>query len=427
MQRSKKIVLSILMLIIAVAVGFFENKVPLQNGEMPENKEEESTPVDAIKEQVTTDASTEQEVVDTATEQVIADASTEDGSFIYSQALLDEEIEGEIDQMLLEMSIEEKVGQLFFIKNDGRFNESILEDYPVGGVILFYNDFKYKTAETVTEELAAFQEKSQYPLLIGVDEEGGKVIRLSKNRNLAEYPFLSPRELYAQGGYEAITEDAHDKSKLLLSYGINVNFAPVCDVSTNQGEYMYHRSFGESAADTAQYVSLVVSAMNEEQIGSVLKHFPGYGGNGDTHTSIVRDDRSYEQFETEDFLPFAAGIDAGAECVLVSHNIVNSMDESWPASLSYNVHDILRNELGFGGVIITDDLMMSGVSNYVSEKESAVQAVLAGNDMILSTDFKTQYRAVLAAVQEGTITEERLDQSVRRILRWKYNLGLFEE
>lgn len=347
-----------------------------------------------------------------------------DGSFAGRQIRLDDETEQAIDAIVESMTLEEKVGQMFFIKNDGRFREDVLENYPVGGIILFDGDFRGKSVQNLKDYLAAFQENSIYPLLMGVDEEGGTVIRVSRYSTFADSPFRSPKAVYAAGGYDAVMEDAIEKSELLLSYGINVNFAPVCDVTGNTGDFMYARSFSGDADEASEYTRLVVSVMNDAGMGSVLKHFPGYGNNGDTHKRIVRDTRAYEVFETQDFKPFIAGIDAGAQCILVSHNIVECMDAEQPASLSYPVHDILRNELGFGGVIITDDLMMSGVSNYMSAEESAVRAVLAGNDMILSTYYEVQYQAVIDAVEDGTITEERIEHSVRRILRWKYYLGI---
>lgn len=347
-----------------------------------------------------------------------------DGAFAGRVIRLDDELEQEIDAIVEHMTLEEKVGQMFFIKNDGRFHEEVLEDYPVGGIILFDGDFRGKSVQNLKDYLAAFQANSTYPLLMGVDEEGGTVVRVSRYSTFADSPFRSPRVVYAAGGYEAVMEDAEQKSRLLLSYGINVNFAPVCDVTGNTGDFMYARSFSGDADEASEYTGIVVSVMNGEGMGSVLKHFPGYGNNGDTHKRIVRDTRAYDVFETTDFKPFIAGIEAGAQCILVSHNIVECMDGELPASLSYPVHDILRNRLEFGGVIITDDLVMSGVSDYMGAEESAVQAVLAGNDMILSTRYDVQYQAVMNAVTDGTITEERIEHSVRRILRWKYQLGI---
>ena len=166
--------------------------------------------------------------------------------------------------------------------------------------------------------------------------------------------------------------------------------------------------------------------MNRQQMGSVLKHFPGYGNNGDTHEGTIHDARSYESFTESDFLPFQSGIEAGATAVLVSHTIVDSMDLERPASLSTAVHDILRNDLGFNGLIMTDDLSMGAITNYTDAQDAAVQAVLAGNDLLCSTDFTTQIPAVIEAVNNGTISQERIDQSVLRILATKIQLGIIQ-
>lgn len=428
MYKKRKRIYAVAMLLVIVAAILLQS-INLNNDEninqqTTMNAEQSATLQDALYED--SEAVTEDlpQGEDTATtEQLVTDESG-DGTFVLSQKLLDEDTEQKIDDIIEGMTLEEKVGQLFFIKDDGRFRSDILEQYPVGGIILFDGDFKGKSAQNLRDYISAFQDNSRYPLLIGVDEEGGTVIRLSKYSTYADAPFQSPRNLYSSGGFEAIREDTVLKSELLLSYGINVNFAPVCDISGDSDDFMYSRSISGDPEVVSEFAALSVSVMHDEGIGSVLKHFPGYGSNGDTHTDVIRDSRDYDTFVEQDFKPFQAGIDAGADCVLVSHNIVECMDSDMPASLSYEVHRILRSELGFNGVIITDDLMMNGVSAYVDVEESAVQAILAGNDMILSTYYDVQYQAVLDAVNAGTITEERLDASIRRILRWKYSLGI---
>jgi beta-N-acetylhexosaminidase len=319
------------------------------------------------------------------------------------------------------MSNEEKVGQLFFLCVKGRFDESVLDEYKIGGILLFSADVKGETRESLAAKVNAFQENSDVPLLVGIDEEGGTVSRLNTNTTLVDYIFESPRTLYAEGGFDKIEEDTTKKCELLKFYGINVNFAPVCDISQDSDDYMYLRSLGESADITAEYITRIVDIMNAEGIGGVLKHFPGYGNNGDTHSSIVYDTRSYEEIRDNDL---KAGIDEGAECILVSHNIVESIDDSLPASLSAKVHDILRNDMGFEGVAITDDLSMDGVLEFMDNDDAAVQAIIAGNDMIIATYYEEQFEAVLLAVEDGRISSERLDEAVTRILRWKQQLGL---
>jgi beta-N-acetylhexosaminidase len=230
--------------------------------------------------------------------------------------------------------------------------------------------------------------------------------------------------LYAESGLDLVASDTKEKATLLKSLGFNVNLAPVCDVSTNPADYIYARTFGKNAVETAKYVKTVVDTMNANGIGCTLKHFPGYGSNVDTHKGIAMDNRSYDSFLDSDFLPFRAGIKAGAGSVLVSHNIVKCMDPELPASLSPKVHQILRDELGFGGVIMTDDLKMDAIKEYIGDEVSAVLAIKAGNDLVVASDFDVQIPSVLVAVKNGSISEARLNESVLRILVWKLRLGV---
>jgi beta-N-acetylhexosaminidase len=158
----------------------------------------------------------------------------------------------------------------------------------------------------------------------------------------------------------------------------------------------------------------------------VLKYFPGYGNNVDTHTGIATDNRSYDTFVKSDFLPFEAGIEAGAGSILVSHNIVTSMDKDYPASLSAKVHEILRKDLSFNGVIMTDDLSMEAITKYTGNQKAAVLAVTAGNDLLIATDFDVQIPAVIAAVKDGTISEDQIDEAVLHVLIWKLTLGIIK-
>lgn len=328
-----------------------------------------------------------------------------------------------ITKMLDNMSVEEKVGQMFMVRVPKENADKRVSEYHLGGYIMFGRDFDNKTKEEVINNIASWQEASDIPMLIGVDEEGGTVNRISTNTEFRSEPFKSSQELYAEGGFDLIYEDTITKANFLKELGINVNFAPVVDVSTNPDDYIYKRSFGKNANLTSEYAEVVVRAMKESNIASVLKHFPGYGNNADTHTGIAIDNRTLETFKENDFLPFEAGIKAGANIVLVSHNIVTNMDSNNPASLSTRVHEILRNDLGFAGVIITDDLYMDAISkNY--DSSVAVLAILAGNDLICTTDFESQIPEVIAAVEDGTISIDRINESVRRILELKLELNL---
>ena len=356
-------------------------------------------------------------------QQELKDKETQESSRLASEA----ETPQEAQEILTRMTVEEKVGQMFIARCPEESAAKKAAEYHLGGYILFARDFENKTEEQVISEIQSYQEASALPMLIGVDEEGGSVTRISRYPEFRDEPFASSQTLYEQGGLEAIAADTLEKCELLASLGINVNFAPVCDVSENPDDFMYERSFGQNAELTAEYVRTVAEAMANQGVACVLKHFPGYGSNADTHTGIAYDDRPYETFETSDFLPFEAGIASGAQLVLVSHNVVSCMDSQYPASLSAKVHEILRGELGFSGVIVTDDLAMDAVRDFTDDSQAAVLAVQAGNDLLCCTDFEVQVPAGAAALENGEISEERLNESVLRILELKLSLGLLEE
>ena len=338
----------------------------------------------------------------------------------------------ELEDRLARMTLAEKVGQLFFLRCPSSGAEAAVAQYHLGGILLFTQDYKdasgnWLTQDAFAEKLAALQAAAEndtgIPLLIGSDEEGGTVTRASRNPNLFPSKFPSPQSLFETVGLEGLLADTQQYNSRLHSLGITVNFAPVCDVSTNPKDFIYERSFGQNAQTTADYIAQVVAAMSDAGIASVLKHFPGYGSNADTHTGIAVDERPYEQFLAEDYLPFAAGIDAGAPFVLVSHNIVTCLDSSYPASLSAAWHEQLRSHLGFEGVILTDDLDMGAVKAYADGGNIAVLALQAGNDMIVCSDL-TQIGAVIAAVQDGTLSEKTIDSACRRVLAAKQSLLL---
>lgn len=326
--------------------------------------------------------------------------------------------------LLMVMSLEEKVGQMFIARCPENDAAQKAAQYHMGGYILFANNFKNKTKSQVISDIESYQKSSSIGMFIGVDEEGGTVNRVSLYSQFRSQPFSSPQELYEEGGFDRIISDTKEKCELLKGLGININFAPVCDVSTDKNDFIYKRTFGKDAGSTSQYIKTVVSTMSEYGIGSVLKHFPGYGNNVDTHTGIAYDKRPLSTFENSDFLPFQEGIAAGAGAVLICHNIVECMDKDLPASLSPEVHRILREDLGFEGVIITDDLYMDAIKEYFPVDKAAVMAVEAGNDLLCSSDFEEQIAAVCNAVTDGTISEDKINQSVSRILKLKIQLGI---
>ena len=329
------------------------------------------------------------------------------------------------NKLMKSMSLEEKIGQMFLVRYDSNLVNSQIKNYHAGGFVLFARDFQDHTKATIKKELEGRQKLSKIPLVLAVDEEGGYVTRVSRFPQFRSEKFKSNRVLFETGGYELIKTSEKEKAELMLGLGLNLNLAPVADVSVDENDFMNIRTFGRDANETSTFISNIVSYNNEFGISSCLKHFPGYGNNGDTHDGIAIDNRSYDTFVNSDYLPFKSGIEAGVPTILVSHNVVNAIDSELPASLSKKVNDELRNTLGFTGIIMTDDLDMGAVSKYVDDNVSATLAINAGNDMIITTDFESMFNEVLNNVKNGTIKEETINKAVMRIIAWKYAYQLF--
>ncbi|HIS50504.1 MAG TPA: beta-hexosaminidase [Candidatus Gallacutalibacter pullistercoris] len=327
---------------------------------------------------------------------------------------------------LQSMTTEEKVGQVLLGCTPSSGAGSDAAAYHLGGFVTFARDYEGKTRWQIQNMIQGWQSAAKIPLIIAVDEEGGDVVRISSNPNLRATPFRSPQLLFAMGNMELVQSDAAEKAKLLLDLGVNANLAPVADVSTDREDFIYSRSFGQGAEETAEYVTAVLEQFQKRGLSATLKHFPGYGSNSDTHTGASLDERSLSQLESRDLIPFQAGIDAGVYSILVSHNTVACMDKNLPASLSAEVHRYLREEMNFTGIIMTDDLSMQAVSGQKLDLEHGVyvQALLCGNDMILCSDYAAAYQEILDAVNNGIIPQDILDHAAFRIVSWKCVLGL---
>ena len=331
----------------------------------------------------------------------------------------------EASEVMEKMSLEEKVGQLFLVRYDAWSCKDQIKNYYPGGYVLFAKDFEEHTKATIKNELDSNQKLSKIPMIFSVDEEGGYVTRVSRFSQFRSEKFLSSQHYYSVGGYEKLKEIEEEKAKLLLSLGLNMNLAPVADVSTNVNDFIHIRTFGKDANETSTFISNMVTYAKDSGISSCLKHFPGYGNNVDTHTGSAYDKRSYETFTNSDYLPFISGIKAGVPSIMVSHNVMESVDSTYPASLSKKViTGELREKLDFSGIVITDDLAMDAVKSYVTEGSAAVLAINAGNDMIITSDFETMFKEVLKAVNSGIIEQETINNAVRRIIAWKHAYGL---
>ncbi len=338
----------------------------------------------------------------------------------------DDPISEQAKEILSSLTLEEKIGQMFIARHPQNDALANINRYNLGGYILFAPDFEDETPDTVRVMLQNYQNSSNIPMFIAVDEEGGKVNRISMYPSFRNTPFPSSRVLYKSGGLAQIRLTECEKAQLLTSLGINVNFAPVCDITTDPSAFMYDRSLGESPTITGEFVKCVIEIGKNNHIGNVLKHFPGYGNNTDTHIAIATDNRPLSVLENADLVPFKMAIEAGCDAIMVSHIYINAIDPHFPATLSPAVHQYLRNTMNFDGVIVTDDLYMNAITDNYGVEESAVLAVLAGNDLLCVTDFNTQYNAVLQAVLDNRISEQIINDSVLRILKWKIKLGLFD-
>lgn len=336
-------------------------------------------------------------------------------NFKFLNNSLFKDYENEALEILKNMTIEEKIGQLLLARIPEKEKIDTIKNYHIGGYILFGRDVNNKSKSELIDEIKNYQNNSKIPLLIAIDEEGGTVSRLSSNKNIITNPFLSSQEIYKNNGFDGIRNDTINKSKILYELGINLNLAPVADVSINEDDYIFKRSFGKNADLTAKYIETVISN-TDYKVSYTLKHFPGYGNNKDTHKGIAIDDRTYSSFEQNDFLPFIAGIKRNVNSILFSHNYMNCVDKINPASLSPNVHNILKN-LNFNNIMITDDISMNGLKDV---EDKYLKAVLAGNNLLIVTDFKEAYNEILDAYRDKKISDSMINYLVLKNISWKY-------
>jgi beta-N-acetylhexosaminidase len=319
------------------------------------------------------------------------------------------------ETILESMTLEEKVYQMMCISASEVKDDTIT----FGGIVYFKKDIG--TLEEIQAKLKAAQEGKKIPLFLAVDEEGGRVSRL---KDL--YPDIG---LEAPGPMAEIpddgTESADTIAKMLLAAGFNTDFAPVADVGQDSAA-IGNRAFSTDPEETSKKVANVVWALKNRNIITSLKHFPGHGSAlADTHEGLSITEKSREGFETVDFLPFEAGIAAGADMVMTAHITAPALDPAGvPATFSKPIlTGILREQLGFDGVIITDALGMGAVAEWGTE--APIMAIEAGVDIILMpADYAASKDAIIAAIESGRLTEERINESVLRILKMKEAHGM---
>lgn len=332
-------------------------------------------------------------------------------------------IDEKVDQIVASMSQTEKLGQMVMIGIQGTKVDDdslyMLNQYHMGGVILFDRNMEsLEQVKQLTSDLQA-QSNEKVPLFIGIDEEGGDVVRMAEKLT----PAPSQKEIGATGDIEQAKTWAIKTAKSLKDMGINVNFAPVADVGSND-----KRSYSTDANTVIDFVRAATKGYQQENIIYSLKHFPGIGkGKVDSHIDSSSIDVAKEVLMTEDILPFKTIIDESDPndyFILVSHLKYLALDEEYPASLSSKIMtDLLRNELGYKGIIITDDMEMGAVANHNDFRSIGVNAVKAGADIVLVChEYEHQqevYLGLLDAVNSGEISQERIDESVKRIIKVK--------
>lgn len=338
------------------------------------------------------------------------------------------------------MTLEQKIAQMFVITPEaltgypnvtaaGDTTKTCYQQKPVGGIIYMEENLlgSEQTTKMLTDMQAIAEETTGLPAFLSVDEEGGTVTRIAKNEAFGVNDVGNMSEIGASGDTSKAGQAGVTLGTYLKALGFNVDFAPVADVLTNPDNTVIGtRSFGSDPQTVADMVSAELQGLQSQGVYGVVKHFPGHGGTaGDSHEAAVTLDKGIEDLMATELVPFERAVQDGVSFVMVGHISVPSVvGDDTPASLSQMmVSSVLREQLGYDGIVITDALNMGAVTGNYSSDQAAVLAVNAGVDMLLMPqDYEAAYNGLLAAVQEGTISEERIDESVVRIVRVKLSL-----
>ena len=346
---------------------------------------------------------------------------------------LDEQVEVNLNNMTLE----EKICQMFVIapenlmggwqiKEAGADMKAKLSKYPVAGFIFFASNLDNPTqTRTMLSNLQKYSEEIEgMPFFTCIDEEGGRVARIGKNPNFGVKRVLAMNTITTpNAAYEA----GYTIGDYLNELGFNFDFAPDADVITNpKNTVIGDRSFGTDANIVSEYAVQYAKGLSANNVLSTFKHFPGHGGTeGDTHEGFAYTSKTYNELLQDELKPFIAAKKNNVDAVMVAHISVPSiLGDNTPCSLSYYmITECLRNDIGYQGLIVTDSMAMGAITNEYTNKEATVLAVLAGNDIILMpADFYEAYEGVLEAVKSGRISEQRINESVRRIIKVKLQL-----
>ena len=343
------------------------------------------------------------------------------------------------EQYLEQMSLEEKLCQMILTTPDeltGVYGagqaadgtREALETYPVGGIL--YEKQNVQSVNQLTNMISNSQSYSTLPLFIAIAEEGGNVAPLT---SIGVTPYYSTMAVYGEEeNVVRIAQIGTEMAEKLGTLGINVNLAPVADVLTDEADTeIGNRSFGSNVEVTAKLTVTMLRSLQEGGVTACMKYFPGLAsGDGDTRYGQAISQSTLEELRQTELVPFVDGIEAGAKMIIVSHmSLPNVVGDDTPCSLSsVVVTDLLRTEMGYEGLILTDELSKSAITGYYEDSEAVVLAVLAGCDMLLQPeDLGETLTALLTAVENGQLSEERVNESVLRILYLKIEMGLIKE
>lgn len=343
-----------------------------------------------------------------------------------------------VDAVMEKMTVSDMIYQMMFVTPEsitnmgvcvaaGETTKSALSQYPVGGIIYFSQNFESR--KQTIDMIKNTQSYSEIPLFIGVDEEGGRVSRLGNNPEMEITQHPAMRKVGDSGDLKKAYQIGETLAKELSEFGFNVDFAPDADVLINQNNTeIGDRSFGTDPNIVADMVKNVTNGLEENGMSATLKHFPGHGSTYvDSHTGYSESKRTLDEMRNAEFLPFKAAVNA--DFVMVSHMTpVNAIKEKVPASISKEIiTDVLKGELGYSGIVITDSFSMGAICEEYSVADASVRAVNAGVDMILMPSNLTEtHNAILNAVKSGKISQSRIEESVRKILTLKFEKGMLK-
>ena len=381
---------------------------------------------------------------ETQSTEIMEDSQTVQDQSEAAEPVVDPLVE-QAAQLVSGMSLEDKVAQMFVITPEaltgyasvtaaGDTTKAAYENRPVGGLIYMADNLvsTEQTTEMLTNMQNIAMERTGLPVFLSVDEEGGTVVRVAKNEAFGVTDVGNMSDIGATGDLQKAYDAGASIGTYLKQLGFNVDYAPVADVLTNPDNTVIGtRSFGSDASVVADMVTKELEGLSSQGVFGVVKHFPGHGGtSGDSHDGAVTLDKSLEELMQTELVPFQRAVENGVSFVMVGHiSVPQVVGDNTPASLSQMmVSNVLREQLGYQGIVITDAFDMASITDNYTPGEAALQSFMAGADIILMPSDLTQaYQAILNAVNSKKITQSRLDESVIRILTTKFKHGILTQ